>query len=126
MLAWDDSHMVHYARVAKDAHHATEHHLEAAVAGHPGAEQAAEIARLVAESDRLFREQVWPAIQRNDRARIAELHHMTERPVEDVVALNTKLNPTLEAESDAARREAGRIRDRAVVALPLMPGRRRR
>jgi two-component system, NtrC family, sensor kinase len=73
MLAWDDSHKDQYAEVAKHAHDATEH-LEMEVAGHPGAEQAKEITRLIAESDRLFREQVWPAIERNDRSRMAELH----------------------------------------------------
>jgi signal transduction histidine kinase len=116
MLAWDDSHMAHYAEVAKQARHATEH-LEMEVAGHDGFEQAQEITRLIAESDRLFREDVWPAIQRNDRSRMAELHEMTEHPVEEVVALNTKLNTTLEAESDIARKDAEQIRRDVLVAV---------
>lgn len=116
MLAWDGSHMDHYGETADAARHAT-HHLESAVEGHPGAEQAKEIARLVAESDRLFREEVWPAIQRNDRSRIGELHHMTEHPVQEVVALNEKLNRSLEAESEAARRKADDIRGTALLAV---------
>lgn len=116
MLAWDNTHMDHYGEVAKAALHATEH-LESEVAGHPGAAQAAEIRRLIEESDRLFREEVWPAIQRNDRSRMADLHELTERPVEEVVAVNTKLNSSLEAESDVARRDAERIRRDVLIAV---------
>jgi two-component system NtrC family sensor kinase len=116
MLAWDGSHMDHYAETAKAARQATDH-LEHEVIGHPGAAQAKEISRLVAESDRRFREEVWPAIQRDDRSRMAELHHMTEHPVEEVVELNTKLNRTLEAESDEAQQAAEQIRSTARVAV---------
>ena len=84
--------MDHYAETAKAARDATEH-LEHEVAGHAGAEQAKEISRLVAESDRRFREEVWPAIQRDDRARMPELHEQTEHPVQEVVALNTTAQP---------------------------------
>jgi len=116
MLAWDSSHMDHYRVTAIAARHATEH-LQREVAGHPGAAPAKEIARLVAESDRGFLEQVWPAIQRDDRSRIAELHHMTERPVEEVVALNTKLNHSLEAESEQAQQRAEQIRGTAGLTV---------
>ena len=116
MLAWDGSHMDHYGETAQAARQATEH-LEREVLGHPGAAQAKEISRLVAESDRRFREEVWPAIQRNDRSRMAELHHMTEQPVQEVVALNTKLNRALEAESDDAQRAAEQIRSTARIAV---------
>ncbi len=116
MLAWDASHMHHYADTADEAKHATEH-LEHEVKGHPGAAQAAEISRLVAESDRRFRQEVWPAIERNDRSRMSELHDRTERPVQEVVALNTTLNQSLEAESDGARREAEKIRATARLAV---------
>ena len=116
MLTWDASHMDHYGETADAARHATEH-LEHEVSGHPGAEQAREISRLIAASDRRFREEVWPAIQRNDRARMHELHEITERPVQEVVALNTKLNESLEAESDLARHEAESIRSTARVVV---------
>jgi signal transduction histidine kinase len=116
MLAWDDSHMDHVRETAKAARHATEH-LEHEVTGHPGAAQAKEISRLVAESDRRFREEVWPAIERNDRSRMAELHHRTELPVAEVVALNTKLNHALEAESDQAQHAAEQIRSTARVVV---------
>lgn len=116
MLAWDDSHMDHYADTAQAARHATEH-LGHEIAGRPGAEQAKEITRLIIESDRLFREDVWPAIRRNDRSRMSELHHMTEQPVEEVVALNEKLNRSLEAESETARKRAEDIRSTARLVV---------
>ncbi len=116
MLAWNDSHMHHYADTAKAAQHATEH-LEHEVAGHPGAAQAREISRLIAESDRRFREEVWPAIQRDDRGRMPELHDRTEHPVQEVVALNTTLNQSLEQESDRARQQAAELRGRARLAV---------
>jgi two-component system NtrC family sensor kinase len=116
MLAWDGSHMDHYGETAAAARAATEH-LEHEVVGYPGAAQAREISRLVAESDRRFRDEVWPAIQRNDRSRMTELHRLTERPVQEVVELNTKLNRALEAESDEAQRAAERIRSTARLAV---------
>jgi two-component system, NtrC family, sensor kinase len=119
MLAWNDSHMDHYQETAEAARHATEH-LEHEVAGHPGAEQAREISGLVAESDRRFRGEVWPAIRNNDRARMSELHERTEAPVQEVVALNTELNRTLERESDASRSKAEQIRATAMIAV-LIP-----
>ena len=116
MLAWDGSHLDHYGETAMAARQATEH-LEHEVVGHPGAAQAKEISRLVAESDRRFREEVWPAIRRDDRSRMAELHHLTEHPVQEVVELNTKLNRALETESDEAHRAAEQIRGTALVAV---------
>jgi two-component system NtrC family sensor kinase len=116
MLAWDNSHMDHYGETAQAALHATEH-LQQEVAGHPGVDQAKEITRLIVESDRRFREEVWPAIERNDRSRMHELHELTERPVQEVVALNTKLNSTLEAESETARKAAEDIRETARLVV---------
>ena len=116
MLAWDNSHMDHYGETAQAALHATEH-LQHEVAGHPGVEQAREITRLIVESDRRFREEVWPAIQRDDRSKMSELHDLTEQPVQEVVALNTKLNSTLEAESETARKAAEDIRGTALFVV---------
>jgi thiol-disulfide isomerase/thioredoxin/plastocyanin/CHASE3 domain sensor protein len=116
LLTWDGSHLEHYYEVAEQAKHAI-HHLESEVAGHHGQDQAKEISRLILASDQRFRDEVWPAIQRGERSRMPELHMITERPVEEVVALNTKLNTALEAESDAARHEADEIRDQARIAV---------
>jgi two-component system NtrC family sensor kinase len=116
LLAWDGSHLDHYYDVAEQAKHAI-HHLETEIAGHHGQDQAKEIARLILQSDKRFREEVWPAIERGERDRMPELHSITERPVEEVVSLNTKLNTALEGESDVARREADEIREQARIAV---------
>lgn len=116
MLTWDNSHLEHYNETAAAARHATQH-LEQEMTGHPGVSQATEISQLMTESDRRFREEVWPAIQNNNRARIPELHERTEEPVQQVVALNTKLNQSLEAEADRARGDADRIRDTARLVV---------
>lgn len=116
LLAWDASHLDHYGETSESARSATEH-LRHEVAGHPGAEQAEEIALLIAESDRRFREDVWPAVARDERTRMPELHDMTERPVQAVVDLNERLNRSLENESEVARRSADRIRERARLVV---------
>jgi signal transduction histidine kinase len=46
-----------------------------------------------------------------------ELHERTEHPVQEVVALNTKLNRSLEAESDRAQHEAEQIRGTARISV---------
>lgn len=116
LITWDGSHLEHYGGVAKEALGATRH-LQREVAGHYGEAQAAQIAEMIADSDRRFRGEVWPAVQRDERGRMAELHEITERPVAKVVALNTELNRKLEADSDSARNEAERIRRSARVAV---------
>ena len=116
LLTWDDSHIDHYGDVAGAAKHATEH-LRHELEGHAEMRQAEEIAMLIVESDRRFREDVWPAIQGNEHARRPELHEMTEAPVQRVVALNNELNQSLEQASDRARRTADRIRARARFAV---------
>jgi signal transduction histidine kinase len=112
LLEWNESHLPHYHEVAAEAREATEHlsHLVQRA-------EATQIAALIDESDRRFREQVLPAIAANRRDRIAELHEMTEHPVEEVVALNEALNRSLEAEADAAQRRAEQIRSRAQIAV---------
>jgi len=116
LLAWNGSHLSHYGETAAAAQRATEH-LRKAVAGHAEARQADEIAALIAQSDRQFREEIWPAVQRDDRARRSELHELTEAPVAKVVALNNELNQSLEQTSERARREADQIRHRARLAV---------
>lgn len=116
LITWAGDHRDHYGAVAAEARAAT-HHLEQAVAGRFGEAEAAQIARMIAESDRRFQDEVWPAIQRGERARLAELHDVTARPVAKVVALNTELNGHLERASDAARSDADRIRRDARIAV---------
>ncbi len=114
LLEWSDSHMGHYDGVAADARGATAHLRSVVPAGDP---RAAQIADLIAESDRSFRQVVLPAVARDERGRARELHELTERPVERVVALNEELNRTLEAASAAAQRRAAGIRSGARLAV---------
>lgn len=109
LLEWNESHLDHYEDVAREARGVTEH-LREMVGPGPNAPRAEEIARLVAESDRRFREEVVPVVRTSARNRVTELHEMTERPVAQVVALNEELNRSLEAASDAAQRRAEAIR----------------
>lgn len=117
LLTWDASHLDHYEETSAAARHATEH-LRDELEGHPEMRKADEIAGLIVESDRRFREEVWPAIQQADRGRLLKLHELTEKPVEQVVALNNELNQSLELASDRARRQADSIR--AAVRLAVI------
>ncbi|HVV85890.1 MAG TPA: HAMP domain-containing protein, partial [Kofleriaceae bacterium] len=114
LLEWNGSHLAHYQAVAAEARTATDH-LRAVVA--PGDPRAAEIADLVAASDRTFREVVVPAVERNERGRASELHQLTESPVQRVVALNDELNRSLEEASEAAQQRAAGIRSSAMLAV---------
>ncbi len=116
LLEWNESHLDHYEEVAREARAVTEH-LREQVGPGEDTRRADEIARLIAESDRTFREVVVPVVRSSERSRVSELHEMTERPVERVVALNDQLNQSLEAASDAAQRRAEQIRSRARVAV---------
>lgn len=116
LLEWNDAHLPHYIEIADAARAATEH-LREQVETAQAVAQANQIAALITESDRRFREVVLPAVAANQRERVAELHEMTERPVESVVALNEELNRSLEAQADAAQRQAATIRSRVQLAV---------
>jgi two-component system, NtrC family, sensor kinase len=116
LLEWNHSHLDHYAEVAQQAAGATAH-LRAMVDTSENRERAEEIARLVAESDRRFREEVVPVVGTGDRGRVAELHRITEEPVERVVALNEELNRDLEQRADASQERAASIRRTALLAV---------
>lgn len=116
LLEWSDAHFPHYVEIAESAREATEH-LREQVATEEAVAQADQIAALIAESDRRFREVVLPAVEADQKDRIKELHEMTERPVESVVALNEELNRSLEAQADAAQRRAATIRSRVQLAV---------
>ncbi len=112
LLEWNDSHLSHYDEVASEARIATER-LSRLV---PSPE-ATQIASLVAESDRRFRGEVVPAIAAGRRDRVPELHAMTERPVETIVALNDALNRSLDTRADAAQARAESIRSSAKLTV---------
>lgn len=116
LLEWNHSHLDHYAEVAQAAAGATAH-LRTMVDTAENRERAEEIAQLVAESDRRFREEVVPVVGTADRNRVAELHLITEEPVERVVALNEELNRDLEERADVSRKEAASIRRQAMLAV---------
>lgn len=116
LLEWNGSHLAHYEEVASAAKAATAH-LRAEMRSDEDVRRADEIAALVAESDRRFRDLVVPAVLGDTRSRVTELHEMTERPVEQVVALSEQLNRSLEAASDRAQRGAEGIRARARIAV---------
>ncbi|MCA9674145.1 MAG: HAMP domain-containing histidine kinase [Dehalococcoidia bacterium] len=116
LLEWNRSHLEHYDEVAKEAAAATAR-LEAAVTDPDSRARAAEIARLVAESDHLFRTEVVPVVGTSDRSRILDLHHRTEGMVDRVVKLNEELNRDLEVRADAARKRAQRVRASALLAV---------
>ena len=112
LLEWSQHHLSHYDEVAAEAQRATAH-----LSHEMASAEATEIAALVAESDRRFREVVIPAIAAGRRDRLLELHAMTEEPVEKVVALNEALNRSLEGEADVAQHRAEIIRSRVQLAV---------
>ncbi len=112
LLEWNLGHVAHYDEVAAEARAATSH-LSQQVAR----PEAAQIAALVAESDRRFRQEVVPAIAAGRRDRLLELHAMTEGPVQQVVALNEALNRSLDAQADGAQQRAETIRSRVQLAV---------
>ncbi|MBP6627849.1 MAG: HAMP domain-containing histidine kinase [Kofleriaceae bacterium] len=116
LFEWNDSHLKHYDEVAQAAAGATAH-LRVMVDTPENHERAQEIARLVAESDRKFREEVVPVVGGPDRSRVGELHRMTEEPVERVVALNEELNRDLERRAEVSQERAASIRSQALVAV---------
>jgi signal transduction histidine kinase len=111
LLEWNHSHLGHYGKVAEQAKEATEH-LRMLADTDEARGQADQIAALVAESDRLFRDEVVPAVDRDDRAAARELGERIEVIVDKVVAINEDLNRGLERRSDEAHDDAERIRGR--------------
>jgi two-component system NtrC family sensor kinase len=116
LIEWNDSHVGHYAEVVDQARAATEH-LRAMVDTSETRRQAEEIARLVADSHRLFETEVVPAVRSDDRSRIGDLHRRTEHIVQEVVGLNEELNTHLERRAATARTAAddARASARALV-----------
>jgi signal transduction histidine kinase len=111
LLEWNHSHLGHYGEVAARAKQATEHLRELADTD-DSRRQADQIADLVAESDRVFRDEVVPAVDRDDRTAARALGERIEAIVDKVVAINEELNRGFERRSDEAHDEAERIRGR--------------
>ena len=91
LLEWNHSHLGHYAKVAARAKEATAHLRELADTDE-AREQADEIARLVADSDRVFMTEVVPAVDREDRSAAPVLGEKIEGVVDEVVTINEDLN----------------------------------
>ncbi|MCE9572953.1 MAG: HAMP domain-containing protein [Deltaproteobacteria bacterium] len=112
LLEWNHSHLEHYTAVATRAREAADH-LRALVDTDDERAQADRITALVADSDRVFRAQVVPAVDHGDRSAAPQLGLTIEGVVDRVVAINEDLNHDLERRSEAAHTEADRIRGQA-------------
>jgi signal transduction histidine kinase len=114
LIEFGPGHLGHYAHVVESTNAAIAH-LKS-VAETPSDEQlAAQIATLAKQNDENFRTIVVPAIERGDRAAVAQLGDDLESIVDKVVDLNDKLNADLEARSVAARHRAEELRSQSVV-----------
>lgn len=98
----DDSHLSHYDKAAVETREAVDHLLRMAHTPEQRA-RAAEISRLAQESDTEFRQNMVPAIRRNDAAMVRRLHDRAEAMVTRVVEINEELNRDFEELADAAR-----------------------
>jgi signal transduction histidine kinase len=116
LLAGDRSHLDHYDRASKAAAEATEH-LEMVAPDDDSRQRATEIASLVHESDRLFREEVVPMVGTADRSATKELAERTEAVIDQVDQLHDDLQANLAAQSDAAHRRAEKTRNQALLAV---------
>lgn len=116
IIAWDHSHLDHYAVAAKNAREATMH-LRSLPLTTGELEQANEVARGVDAVDDIFKSRLVPALDANDHARVKLLHTSTEELVNDVVSVSARLNGQLERRAESARRAAERLRKRAAVLV---------
>jgi len=116
IIAWDHSHLAHYAKAARNARDATAH-LESLGLTAEERAQAREIAAAVAAVDATFLARTVPALDANDRAQVGRFHEETEGLVNHAVQVSQSLNGRLEARADAAREKANGLRKRAVVIV---------
>lgn len=108
----DDSHLAHYEEAAAQTREAVDHLLELARTPEQQA-RASEISRLAEESDDEFRNNMVPAIRRNDARVVRRLHDRAEAMVTRVVEINEELNRDLEDLADAARSREIQLRSYA-------------
>ncbi|MFZ5894713.1 MAG: ATP-binding protein [Myxococcota bacterium] len=117
IIAWDRSHVAHYQHAAEEAKQATLRLLAVPLIPSEQAE-AQQIAALVDRIDRDFAQQILPAIDAGDHARVAELHEGTEQQVDRVVRLSEALNRKLEERAMEASAVEERLgRDAAVLVI---------
>ena len=117
IISWDRSHVAHYQVAALEARKATLRLLALPLKPDERA-QADEIAKLVARVDEDFGNEILPAVDANDRARVHELHERTEEHVDRVVSLSEALNRKLEARAmDAATVEEQLGRHAAILVI---------
>ena len=116
LIAWDHSHLAHYAKAARNARDATAR-LESLNLNTEEKAHAHQIAVAVAAVDDIFLARTVPALDANDREQVGTLHEQTEALVNQAVQISQALNSRLEARADAARDTANGLRRRAVVIV---------
>jgi signal transduction histidine kinase len=116
LIAWDHSHLAHYAKAARNARDATAR-LESLNLTAEEKVHAHQIAVAVAEVDDIFLARTVPALDANDREKVGTLHEQTETLVNQAVQISQALNSRLEARADAARDTANGLRRRAVIIV---------
>ena len=115
LIEFGPAHLAHYTHVREATRDSIAHLEELADTADDHA-LTAEIARLATQNDHDFQTSVVPAILAGNRAGVAELGEKLEAVVDQVVAVNAKLNDGFEKRSRAARERAERLRGQAVVA----------
>jgi signal transduction histidine kinase len=116
LIAWDPSHLEHYAEAVKAAEMWIGH-LQRAARDPEEKALADEVASLARQNDRDFIAHVVPAVRRNDRSHVQALHVRLEGQVNEVVRLNEDLNARFEQASRAAHARARSLRARARSAV---------
>lgn len=115
LIEFGSAHFEHYAHVREATIQAIAH-LRLLAETSQDVALVDQIQRLADQNDEDFRATVVPAIQRGDRAGVAQLGDKLEAVVDQVVDLNTRLNAGFEQRSEAAHERADRLRGQAVVA----------
>jgi signal transduction histidine kinase len=116
IIVENDSHLGHYADVAKATAAATQHLVELGESSDEK-ERAVEVARLAAAGDAEFQRDVPDALAHHDRPALLALHERTEQLANATVKKVEELNHIFETRSGAAlvRTEALRTKARLVT-----------
>src|SRR5262249_37080876 len=72
----------------------------------------------IAESDRIFRAEVVPALDREDRSAALELGRRIAAPIDRASAIAGQLDRDLQARSEAAHAEADKLRAQLQILAP--------
>jgi two-component system NtrC family sensor kinase len=115
IIVENTSHLDHYDEVVRAARDGTKS-LVAIAESEDERRRAVEIARDVEAADTEFRRDVFPALERRDRATLLALHDETEKRVKETLRMVDALNGIFEARSMAALAETERIGRQARVA----------